>query len=124
MTAKKSKDTNKAATKENAKKPPKAAAAKAAPAKEKSLGELTSQLAEKLGTTKAQTKAFLEAHAAMLVDELKSSGSVTLAGIGKLKLGERAERQGRNPATGEAITIKAAKVVKFSGGKAFKDSFQ
>ena len=51
-------------------------------------------------------------------------GSVQLAGIGKLKLGERAERQGRNPSTGEAITIKASKTVKFSGGKRFKDSFQ
>jgi DNA-binding protein HU-beta len=39
-------------------------------------------------------------------------------------MGERAERQGRNPSTGEAITIKASKTVKFSGGKRFKDSFQ
>jgi DNA-binding protein HU-beta len=52
------------------------------------------------------------------------NGSVQFAGIGKLKLGERAERQGRNPTTGEAITIKASKTVKFSGGKRFKDSFQ
>lgn len=96
----------------------------AAPAaKEKSLGELTSALAERTGTTKVQAKAFLDAHAALLVEELKGSGSVQLAGIGKLKMGERAERQGRNPATGETITIKAAKTVKFSGGKAFKDNF-
>ncbi len=54
----------------------------------------------------------------------KRKGSVQLAGIGKLKLGQRAERQGRNPSTGEAITIKASKTVKFSGGKRFKDSFQ
>jgi len=92
-------------------------------AKEKSLGELTSALAERTGTTKVQAKAFLEAHAALLIDELKQSGSVQLAGIGKLKMGERAERQGRNPATGEAMTIKAAKTVKFSGGKSFKDNF-
>jgi DNA-binding protein HU-beta len=46
-----------------------------------------------------------------------------LTGIGKLKIGERAKRHGCNPATGEAITIKAAKTVKFSGGKSFKDSF-
>jgi DNA-binding protein HU-beta len=97
----------------------------AAPAnKEKSLGDLVAALAEKTGVTKAQTKSFLEAHAALLIDELKTSGSVQLAGIGKLKMGERAERQGRNPSTGEAMTIKAAKTVKFSGGKAFKDSFK
>lgn len=103
----------------------KGAKAAAAPAnKEKSLGDLVATLAEKTGVTKAQAKSFLDAHAALLIDELKTSGSVQLAGIGKLKLGERAERQGRNPSTGEAITIKASKTVKFSSGKRFKDSFQ
>jgi DNA-binding protein HU-beta len=58
-----------------------------------------------------------------LIEELKQSGSVQLLAIGKLKMGERAERQGRNPSTGEAITIKAAKNRKFSGGKSSKDSF-
>lgn len=91
--------------------------------KEKSLTELVGTLAEKSGITKAQAKQVLDAHAQMLIDELKTNGSVQLAGIGKLKLGERAERQGRNPATGAAITIKASKTVKFSGGKRFKDSF-
>jgi DNA-binding protein HU-beta len=92
--------------------------------KEKSMTELVGALAEKAGITKAQAKQVLEAHAEMLIDELKQNGSVQLAGIGKLKLGQRAERQGRNPATGEAITIKASKTVKFSGGKRFKDSFR
>ncbi len=92
--------------------------------KEKSLTELVSALAERTGITKAKAKEVLDAHAEMLVNELKQNGSVQLAGIGKLKLGQRAERQGRNPATGAAITIKASKTVKFSGGKRFKDSFQ
>ncbi len=92
--------------------------------KEKSLTELVGALAEKTGITKAKAKEVLDAHAALLVNELKQNGSVQLAGIGKLKLGQRAERQGRNPSTGAAITIKASKTVKFSGGKRFKDSFQ
>ncbi len=92
--------------------------------KEKSLTELVSALADRTGITKAKAKEVLDAHAEMLVNELKQNGSVQLAGIGKLKLGQRAERQGRNPATGAAITIKASKTVKFSGGKRFKDSFQ
>lgn len=112
-----------AAKKDAATKPAKGAKAATSAAKEKSLGELVGALAEKTGTTKVQAKAFLDAHAELLIDELKQSGSVQLAGIGKLKMGERAERQGRNPSTGEAITIKAAKTVKFSGGKSFKDSF-
>lgn len=92
--------------------------------KEKPLGELVGMLADKTGITKAQAREVLDAHAELLVNELKETGSVQLAGIGKLKLGERPERQGRNPSTGEAITIKASKTVKFSGGKRFKDSFQ
>ena len=91
--------------------------------KEKSLTELVSALAETTGLTKAKAKEVLDAHAELLISELKETGSVQLAGIGKLKLGQRAERQGRNPSTGEAITIKASKTVKFSGGKRFKDSF-
>jgi len=66
----------------------------------------------------------MDAYANLLIDELKTVGSVQIVGIGKLKLGERAERQGRNPSTGEAITIKASKTVKFSGSKRLKDSFQ
>lgn len=93
-------------------------------AKEKSVSELVSALADKTGLTKAQAKEVLDAHAELLVSELQTSGSVQLAGIGKLKLGARPERQGRNPATGETITIKASKTVKFAGGKKFKDSFQ
>lgn len=92
--------------------------------KEKSVSELVSALAETTGITKAKAKEVLDAHAELLISELKGTGSVQLAGIGKLKLGQRAERQGRNPSTGEAITIKASKTVKFSGGKRFKDSFQ
>ena len=92
--------------------------------KEKSLTELVSALAETTGLTKDKAREVLDAHAELLISELKANGSVQLAGIGKLKMGERAERQGRNPSTGEAITIKASKTVKFSGGKRFKDSFQ
>jgi DNA-binding protein HU-beta len=92
--------------------------------KEKSLTELVSALAETTGLTKDKAREVLDAHAELLVNELKSNGSVQLAGIGKLKMGERAERQGRNPSTGEAITIKASKTFKFSCGKRFKDSFQ
>lgn len=92
--------------------------------KEKSVSELVSALAETTGLGKAKAREVLDAHAELLINELKENGSVQLVGIGKLKLGERPERQGRNPATGEAITIKASKTVKFSGAKRLKDSFQ
>ncbi len=113
----------KAAAKNGSKTTQAKASGKVSASKEKSLNELVGALAEKAGVTKVQAKSILEAHAELLIEELKQNGSVQLAGIGKLKLGERAERQGRNPSTGEAITIKAAKTVKFAGGKKFKDSF-
>ena len=122
--ATKKNDSAKTASKGGASKKAGSGGAQASGNKEKSLNDLVGALAEKAGITKAQAKGFLDAHAELLVSELKETGSVQLAGIGKLKLGERAERQGRNPSTGEAITIKASKTVKFSGGKRFKDSFQ
>lgn len=45
-----------------------------------------------------------------------------LIGFGSFSTGARAERGGRNPSTGEMITIPAAKTVKFTAGKAFKDA--
>ena len=47
---------------------------------------------------------------------------VTLVGFGSFYIGERAERDGRNPQTGTAIKIKAAKVPKFRAGKTLKDA--
>ncbi|WP_244186966.1 HU family DNA-binding protein, partial [Paraburkholderia steynii] len=47
--------------------------------------------------------------------------TVQLIGFGSFSTGARAERTGRNPSTGETITIPAAKTVKFTAGKAFKD---
>lgn len=45
-----------------------------------------------------------------------------LLGFGNFSISDRAERAGRNPSTGEAITIKATKAVKFTAGKALKDA--
>jgi DNA-binding protein HU-beta len=53
---------------------------------------------------------------------LKKGGSVTLVGFGTFRVAKRAARTGRNPRTGEAIKIKAAKVPKFTAGKALKDA--
>jgi DNA-binding protein HU-beta len=90
--------------------------------KEKSVSELVATLAEQTGISKVKVKELLDAHSELLINELKTADSVQLSGLGKLKLGERPERQGRNPSTGETITIKASKSVKFAAGKRLKDS--
>jgi DNA-binding protein HU-beta len=53
---------------------------------------------------------------------LKKNQMVTLVGFGTFFVGKRAARAGRNPRTGVAIKIKAAKVPKFRAGKALKDA--
>jgi len=53
---------------------------------------------------------------------LKKKQPVSLIGFGTFKVSNRAARTGRNPQTGKAIKIKAAKVPKFKAGKALKDA--
>jgi len=53
---------------------------------------------------------------------LKAGDSITLVGFGTFEVKERAERQGRNPQSGAAITIAAAKVPSFKAGKNLKDT--
>ncbi|MDD5579905.1 MAG: HU family DNA-binding protein [Methylobacter sp.] len=53
---------------------------------------------------------------------LKKGHPVSLAGFGSFEVKDRAERKGRNPQTGQDITIAAAKVPNFKAGKALKDA--
>ncbi|MGA8879912.1 MAG: HU family DNA-binding protein, partial [Azonexus sp.] len=53
---------------------------------------------------------------------LKAGDSVSLIGFGTFSVGARAARTGRNPRTGKALKIKAAKVPKFRPGKGLKDA--
>ncbi len=77
-------------------------------------------LAEKTGLKKTDVSNLLDELAALSYAEAKNGFLVP--GIGKLVLVQRAERQGRNPATGESITIPAKQVVKFRVAKACKDA--
>ena len=75
-----------------------------------------------LGTdvTKKQALAVIEALVGLAYKEAKNT--FTVPGLGKIQLKNRAARMGRNPATGEAIQIKAKRVVKFRVAKAAKDA--
>ena len=82
--------------------------------------QVAATLAEKVGVTKKQSVQFLDELAALAYKNAKNS--FTIPGLGKLVLVNRAARMGRNPATGEAIKIKAKRVVKFRVAKAAKDA--
>ena len=84
--------------------------------------ELIEHIAKHADITKAAPKRDLESIIVAVKTTLKKGGSVSLVGFGTFAVGKRAARSGRNPRTGDAIKIKAAKVPKFRPGKALKDA--
>lgn len=84
--------------------------------------ELVSKVAEKLGVTKKDTGAAIDAAVDAIIEAVASGDEVSISGFGKFSITERSERQGRNPQTGEAITIAATKSPRFKAAKTFKDA--
>jgi DNA-binding protein HU-beta len=79
-------------------------------------------LLRKSNLTKADAEKALNSFVEITKDTLKKEGRLALAGFGSFIVSERKERQGRNPQTGETMTIKASKTVRFRAGKALKES--
>ena len=84
--------------------------------------EIIDNIARSADISKAAAGRALDATVAGIKIALKKGGMVTLVGFGTFYVGKRAARTGRNPRTGAAIKIKAAKVPKFRAGKALKDA--
>jgi len=74
------------------------------------------------GITRRQATAAFEAVFGAITDALKSGDSAKVPGFGSFSVSERGARKGRNPATGESITIKASKSVRFKAGKELKEA--
>ena len=75
--------------------------------------ELIATMAETSGVSKKDTEQVLNAFIATVQKTLKQNGKVQIPGFGSFEVRERAARSGRNPLTGEAIEIAAAKVPAF-----------
>ncbi|MBC8523869.1 MAG: HU family DNA-binding protein [Chlorobium sp.] len=86
-----------------------------------SKAELVEKIASQAGLTKADAERAVSAFVNVVTAGLKAGDDITLVGFGTFSTGERAARQGRNPQTGETISIAAKKVVKFKAGKALRD---
>jgi len=84
--------------------------------------ELITGMAEKAEISKKDAEKVLNAFTNIVADTLVDGDKVSITGFGTFEVVERAERQGRNPATGETITITASKSPKFKAGKALKDA--
>lgn len=84
--------------------------------------DLVAKISSKAGITKAAAERILNATLASIQDVLAKEGKLTLTGFATFSVESRKARKGRNPRTGEVITIPASKVVKFRPGKNLKDS--
>ena len=82
--------------------------------------ELIAVLADKTGVTKANADRNVLALIEIISSTLGKGGKITLAGFGIFEVRERAARTGRNPRTGQALKIKAAKVPAFRAGATLK----
>nr|DAO25603.1 MAG TPA: DNA binding protein [Caudoviricetes sp.] len=74
------------------------------------------------GVTAKDTAVFVDATIKAIQDTVIAGERVQIVGFGTFETTTRAAREGRNPATGESISIPASKAPKFKAGKAFKEA--
>jgi DNA-binding protein HU-beta len=84
--------------------------------------ELVGAIARDADVSKQTAQRVLDSTIKSITEALTKGDSVGLVGFGTFQVRERAARQGRNPKTGEEMTIKASKVPAFKAGKLLKDS--
>lgn len=84
--------------------------------------EFVAAIAEKTALSKKDAEAAVKAFTEVVAEELKKGEKIQLVGFGTFDVAERAAREGRNPRTGETMTIAASKAPKFKPGKALKDA--
>ena len=83
--------------------------------------ELIAAVAEKAELSKKDAEKAVKAFTEAVSEELVKGGKVQIVGFGTFEVSERAAREGRNPRSGETMTIAASKMPKFKAGKALKD---
>ena len=83
--------------------------------------ELIAAVAAKAEISKKDAEKAVKAFTDVVSEELVNGGKIQLVGFGTFEVSERPAREGRNPRTGETMTIAATKTPKFKVGKALKD---
>ena len=84
--------------------------------------DLVEQIAQSAEISKSAAERAVDAMIGAVKATLRKDEIVTLVGFGTFYAGKRAARTGRNPQTGAALEIKAARLPKFRAGKALKDA--
>ena len=83
--------------------------------------ELVAAIVEKTELSKKDAEKAVKAFTDVVTEELKKGEKIQLVGFGTFEVADRPAREGRNPKTGETMTIAASKTPKFKAGKALKD---
>lgn len=84
--------------------------------------DLIEKIAVAADISKASAERSVNAFLDAVQSELNQGGSVALTGFGTFAVKARSSRTGRNPKTGETMTIEAQNVPSFKAGKALKDA--
>jgi DNA-binding protein HU-beta len=84
--------------------------------------DLIAAVAERAGLSKASAGQAVDATFDAITAALKSGQEVKVIGFGNFSVARRAASMGRNPRTGEAISIAASNTPKFKAGKGLKDA--
>ncbi len=84
--------------------------------------ELVEAVVNATGLTKADATRAIDATFASITEALVKGDKVPLVGFGTFSVSKRAAREGRNPRTGETVTIAARNAVSFKAGSALKDA--
>lgn len=84
--------------------------------------DLIAKIAKEADMSKASAAAAMESAIDGITKALKKGDSITFVGFGTFKTAQRKARTARNPQTGAPIKIKARRVVRFSAGKALKNT--
>jgi DNA-binding protein HU-beta len=82
--------------------------------------EFVDKVAASSGLSKKDAGAAVDAVISTIESELKSGGEVSFTGFGKFHVAQRGAREGRNPRTGETMTIAASRVPRFTAGSGLK----
>ncbi|MCQ2507847.1 MAG: HU family DNA-binding protein [Dorea sp.] len=84
--------------------------------------ELITEIANRAELSKKDSEKAVKAFIDIVTEQLKNDNKVQLIGFGTFEASQRESREGRNPQTGETMTIAACKAPKFKAGKALKDA--
>ncbi len=83
--------------------------------------EMAEKLAEKINVKKLQAEEIINIFANSIMEALSKGDKVEIRGFGSFRVRHRAEKEGRNPKTGEKVSVPAKKVPFFKTGKDFRE---